>query len=76
MERHRARLVAKGYFQQGSIEFLDTFSPVAKLATIKVLFSLAAVFNWSLTQLDVINAFLRDDLTEEVYMTIPHRYAC
>lgn len=69
-----ARLVAKGYNQQKGIDFLDTLSPVAKIVTVKVLLTRAASFNWFLAQMNISNAFLNEDLFEEVYMALPLGY--
>ncbi|KAL0559388.1 hypothetical protein IC582_003997 [Cucumis melo] len=69
LDRHKVRLVAKGFTQTYGVDYLETFSFVTKLNTVRVLFSVVVNKDWPLYQLDVKNAFLNGDLVEEVYMS-------
>ena len=75
IERYKSRLVILGCKQQHGVDFGETFAPVAKMATVRTLLAVTAIQNWVTLQMDVTNAFLHGDLTEEVYMTFPQGYS-
>ena len=74
VERFKARLVAKGYAQQPGIDYDETFSPVVKFQSIRVLLALAVQYDLQLNQMDVVTAFLNGNLEETIYMQQPDGY--
>lgn len=74
VERYKARLVAKGYRQKKGIDYYETFSPVAKMTSIRVLLAVAVQNGWAVHQLDITAAYLNGIIDAEIYMTQPPGY--
>ncbi|KAK1680533.1 hypothetical protein QYE76_041381, partial [Lolium multiflorum] len=68
---YKARLVAKGFRQIQGVDYDETFSPVAKLKSVRILLAIAAFFDYEIWQMDVKMAFLNGDIEEELYMVQP-----
>lgn len=71
IERFKARLVAKGYAQEYGVNYTETFSPVVRYETIRMLIALAAQYELHLHQMDVSTAYLNSELSDDVYMSQP-----
>jgi hypothetical protein len=71
VSRNKARLVAQGYNQQEGIDYDETFAPVARLESIRILLAYACAHNFKLFQMDVKSAFLNGVINEEVYVAQP-----
>ncbi|GJV49702.1 zinc finger, CCHC-type containing protein [Tanacetum coccineum] len=74
IDKYKARLVIQGFRQKEGIDFFDTYAPVARITTIRLLLALAAIHDLVIHQMDVKTAFLNGDLDEEIYMKQPEGF--
>eukprot|EP00253_Pinus_taeda_P003579 PITA_03579 len=74
IERYKARLVAKGFTQKEGFDYTETFSPVSKKDSLRVIMAFVAHFHLELQQMDVKTTFLNGDLEEEIYMKQPEGF--
>ncbi|GKB37637.1 zinc finger, CCHC-type containing protein, partial [Tanacetum coccineum] len=74
IDKFKARLVIQGFRQKEGIDYFDTYVPVARITTIRLLLALAAIHNLVIHQMDVKTTFLNGDLDEEVYMKQPEEF--
>nr|GEU71132.1 zinc finger, CCHC-type [Tanacetum cinerariifolium] len=74
IDKFKARFVIQGFRQKEGIDYFDTYAPVARITTIRLLLALAAIHNLVIHQMDVKTAFLNGDFDEEVYMKQPEGF--
>lgn len=74
IERFKARLCAKGYSQKEGIDYTETFSPVIRYDSIRILLALATIYEMEILQFDIKTAFLYGNLKEEIYMKQPEGF--
>lgn len=74
IDKYKVRFMAKGFHQRSCIDFHETYSPVIKAPTIRLVLGLAVEHDSQLKQLDINNAFLQGTLTEDVYMAHPYGF--
>ena len=67
-------MVAKGFKQKCGIDYFDTYAPIARVTSIKVLFAISSINNLHVYEMDVKTAFLNGDLGEEIYMKQPEGF--
>lgn len=72
--KKKARFVAKGYAQRPGEDYHESFSPVVQFNSIRLLAALAAEYNMEIHQMDVVTAYLNEELKEDVYMSIPEGF--
>ena len=66
IDKYKARLVVKGYRKKEGLDYFDTYSPVTRITSIRMLIALAAVHDLKIHQMDVKTAFLNGELEEEI----------
>lgn len=72
--RYKARVVVKGCSQREGIDFVETFSPVVRYSSIRLLIAITVKFALQIEQMDVVTAFLHGDIKETIYMKQPEGF--
>ncbi|XP_073131456.1 uncharacterized protein [Henckelia pumila] len=75
IDKYKVRLVIKGYRQCEGLDYFDTYSPVTRITSIRVILAIAALWNLEVHQMDVNTAFLNGDLEEKIYMKQPEGFS-
>ena len=68
VDKHKGKLVAKGFLQVLGVDYIETFAPVTKMNSIHLTLAIAIAHGWVVHQMDVKSEFLNGDLHEEIYM--------
>ena len=76
INKYKARLVGKGYKQKEGLYYFDTYSPITKITSIRMLIAIATLHSLEIHQMDVKTAFINGDLNEEIYMDQPEGFVC
>ncbi|PWA98998.1 hypothetical protein CTI12_AA013410 [Artemisia annua] len=74
IDKYKARLVIKGFRQREGLDYFDTYLPVTRITSIRMILAIAALRNLEVHQMDVKTAFLNGDLEEEIYMNQPEGF--
>ena len=74
VEKDKARFVSKGFSQKEGIDYVETFSPVARYTSIKTITAIASTMGWKLHHMDVNTAFLNGIIEEKVYIEQPEEF--
>ena len=74
IDKYKTRLIIKSYKQKEGLYYFDTYSPVTRISSIRMLIVIAAILNLEIHQMDVKTAFLNSDLDEEIYMEQPEGF--
>ena len=74
IDKYKARLVIKGYKKKQGLDYFDTYSPVTRISSIRMLIAISSIHNLQIHQMDVKTAFLNGDLDKEIYMEQPEGF--
>lgn len=76
IDKYKARLVIKGYKQNEGLDYIDTYSPVTKISSIRMLIAIATIYNLEMHQMDVKTTFMNGNPEEEIYVEQPEGFYC